>query len=178
MNLLPESERKQVVKALKARFFVVGLFILGVALIINSILIIPPYLLASTKLLEDKVRADATALKKDKSYLATLEVPRELNTKTNSIRILTPAKTKIEILNDIFSTRPVMVKVNSITYLSANEDEGQKIIISGVSEDRKSLIDYSQFLKSNPLFVAVDVPVSSFTRERNLPFTMSITIKK
>ncbi len=178
MNLLPESEKNKVIKALRTRFFIVGMFIIGTALLINTVLLVPPYLLANTKLLENKVRAETTSLKNDKSYLSTLLVPKELNIKTGSIRTLTPTKTKVEILSDIFSSKPSTIKVDSIMYSRPKEDEGEKIVISGVSMDRKSLIDYSQLLKTNPAFVSVDVPVSSLTKGRNLPFTLSITIKE
>lgn len=178
MNLLPELEKNRVVKGLKLRFFVVGMFITGAALLINSVLIIPPYLLANTKLIENKIRAETTALKNDKTYLDTLLVPRELSIKMASIRLLTPPKTKVEILGDILSIKPGALKIDSIMYSLQKEDEGNKIVISGLSLDRKSLIDYSQALKSNPLFTNVDVPVSSLTKERNLPFTINITIKE
>ena len=72
------------------------------------------------------------------------------------------------------------MRLNSIS-LSKNQTSKEKgsttVLISGVASNRDSLVTFSTLLKESKLFADVLVPVSSLTKDKNLPFSMNISIE-
>jgi len=75
---------------------------------------------------------------------------------------------------------PEKVIIDSITF-SRNEAYKEKngilVLVSGTSVDRNSLISFSNSLEQSKDFTFVDVPVSSLTKDKNLPFSINIFIE-
>ncbi len=67
------------------------------------------------------------------------------------------------------------VKLNSIQVEYVGADK--KIKISGIAENRNSLIAFSDSLKTSEVFETVDLPFSSFVKDSNIPFAIDIKVK-
>lgn len=150
------------------------------ALIMGAILLLPSYFIGQSKLLENKSKATIAQSKNRNSIDTLLELPKELNSKLRIMRSSENTASKMETFREIIDAKNANVRINSINYAKAQKaDNGDKneITISGVALDRKSLIDFSQKLKENKKFSGVDVPVFSLTRERDLPFSISIFVE-
>jgi len=57
-------------------------------------------------------------------------------------------------------------------------DTGVEIRIGGIAKNRNSLLMFSDTLKTVPEFESVDVPFSSFVKDFDVPFLVSIKVKK
>ena len=86
----------------------------------------------------------------------------------------------IEVFSKIIKFVPEKVIIDSITF-SRNEAYKEKngilVLVSGTSVDRNSLISFSNSLEQSKDFTFVDVPVSSLTKDKNLPFSINIFIE-
>lgn len=181
MNLLPESQKNIVEKGSKLRFWIVVMVNVSAALLMSAILLLPSYFIAGSKLLENKSKAQMAGSKNRETISKLLELPKEINMKLRIMRGNQAEETLMETIKKIVDAKTSGVHISSMSYTKAEKNENgekNKIIISGVSLDRKSLIDFSQKLKENKSFSGVEVPVFSLTRERDLPFSITITIEK
>jgi hypothetical protein len=52
-----------------------------------------------------------------------------------------------------------------------------KLEISGVAKDRDTLINYSSNLKTNDIFKDFNIPVSSFAKNKDIPFSFPLNVK-
>ncbi len=179
MNLLPETEKKRISKGLSRRFFVLISILISVAFIVGTILLVPSYIMAKAKLLEvsllaqneDRLRAEETE--------KILAVPEELESKTEILGKNIPDFTSAEIISSIIKNLPGGVVVDSISLSGGSRPEDRnkrELRVSGISANRQALIDFSDRIRGEPTVGSVDVPVSSLTRERNLPFSIKIIL--
>lgn len=76
------------------------------------------------------------------------------------------------VLNELYSARPQGVAVNAY---KMDLDSG-RVELSGVSATRDLLIAYKNFLEANPLFSNVFVPISTFEKEANIEFNITLNI--
>ena len=68
------------------------------------------------------------------------------------------------------------MKINSIFY-DREQKEG-RISLSGISENRETLLSFLQSLEGENMFDSVELPISSFVEGEDIEFTIRIDIKK
>jgi hypothetical protein len=54
---------------------------------------------------------------------------------------------------------------------------GTVVLVDGTASERDSLVSFLKALEESKSFSAVDVPISSLTKDKNLPFSMTIFIE-
>jgi hypothetical protein len=54
---------------------------------------------------------------------------------------------------------------------------GTVVLVGGTASERDSLVSFLKALEESKSFSAVDVPISSLTKDKNLPFSMTIFIE-
>ena len=85
----------------------------------------------------------------------------------------------VELLSVIIEAKPQGVTIGSVSFTrgeSSNGQIGARMFISGIAPTRKSLIDFSKSLNDTKAFASVDVPVSNLTKEKNVPFSVTLFI--
>ncbi|HEY4479880.1 MAG TPA: hypothetical protein VJB58_00200 [Candidatus Paceibacterota bacterium] len=179
MNLLPQTDKDAIRHGLKLRFIIVANVFISVSMIIGTIMLLPPFFL--TKVQFDNAVSDNSSTRVEdaeltKSYLL---IPNEIESK---LELMGEAMTKTSAL-DVFSkiVSPISseITLKSITFRRQAEKSKQNmsVVISGISKDRESLVDFSDALNKLEGFESVEVPVGSFTKDRDVPFSMNLTIK-
>jgi len=84
-------------------------------------------------------------------------------------------KKKTEVLNFVFKIKPNSLIFNSV---SIQEDgEKIKVVISGVSDSRDSLLSFYSFLESSVFVEEIDLPASSFAKNFEIPFSLNFIYK-
>lgn len=173
INLIPPAARASVTREYWLRVLSVWFFLFGTACVVIVVLLFPTYVLIRMQV----GVLDATVLAAS-SKTATFD---------ESVAALTLANTQAKILvgegsttpfsqyiSDIESTAGRDVQVSQLTF----ERSGAKgtISVSGVAKTRQSLAHFSDTLALNKAFSEVNLPISNLIKDKDLVFSMNITL--
>lgn len=181
MNLLPEKEKANLKKGLKLRFAVTLLVLLSIPFFFGSIILLPSYLLALVNFSETKTENGPAINDNNQEFQDVLNMPDSISGKLLIFQSNLSGHTALEILNKFINAMPTGVKINSISFSKRNnnaEKIGSSVIISGIAQNRESLVSFSSNLKKDSDFSSVEIPISNLAKEKNLPFSINIFIKE
>jgi hypothetical protein len=179
MNLLPKTEKENLKKGLKSRFTIVALSMLSLSLFVGFIMLLPSYFLVSSYLSEVVSENNISKSKDDASIKKILNLPVEISSKLDFFQSNISDISVVDYFSKVIGYLPKGVRLDSVSF-SRNSDKGKNstvVLVSGTSLDRDSLVSFSTLLENSNLFSSVEVPVSSLTRDKNLPFSMNLLIK-
>lgn len=180
MNLLPNTEKENLKKGLKLRLLLSLLLLLSIVSLLGVITLLPPYLLLSSNLSELK-SVEAQSMKKDNKEIEdVLNLPNQINAKFSIFQASLARASFINVIKKIIDKTTNGIFIDSISF-SQNKNfrnkKGTLVLISGLAQSRDSLISFSSALKKEGSFSSVVVPVSSLTKDKNLPFSINIFIE-
>jgi len=180
MNLLPITEKEAVKKGLKRRFIIMAALLLAVSFGVGVIMLVPSYFLVMGNISKIEMNNSSIGIENKGEVEEMLNLPIEINSKLKFIQNIGANQSTIEVFSKIIKFVPEKVMIDSITF-SRNEAYKEKngilVLVSGTSADRNSLISFSNSLEQSKDFTFVDVPVSSLTKDKNLPFSINIFIE-
>jgi hypothetical protein len=180
MNLLPTKEKEDLKKGLKLRSLILISFTMTVFFFIGLVVLVPPYFLTLGNIYKISLENSLSEEENGDSSNQFLNLPEEIDSK---LKLLQSGNSNVSVMNsfsNIIKYLPAGVKLNSLSFTKDQvykEKTGVVILISGTAIDRDSLVKFSTLLKESNLFSSVNVPVSSLTKDRNLPFSMNIFIE-
>lgn len=142
-------------------------------------MLLPSYLLTRGHLVFINSLNAGPEAKDEESIKEILDLPKEIEVKLKFFESNAASKRVVDSLSKIIAYLPEKVKLGSVVFNRNHGEKGKKgvtIVISGTAADRDSLVSFGTALKSSDSFSAVEVPVSSLTKEKNLPFSINIFI--
>jgi len=180
MNLLPTTEKNELRKGLKLRLIVVFLILISISFFIGFVMLWPSFFMTLDYFGSNNSENYSVGNESDSAMEQTLNLPAEINEKLSILQSDLNAVSVVESFNKIISFLPKEVSLNSVAF-SRNQIVGEKkgvvITVAGTALNRDSLVAFSNLLKNSNFFSAVDMPVSSLAKDKNLPFTMKIFIE-
>lgn len=178
INLL-SLQKKSDVKNLLLLRFVTGLF---AAIILASVLLIlslvPMYIYFEKQ--EATIEAISGALSRNDNFNQIKGVSEKISANNDRLKIFPndlPKAGYIESLIDrIIQIKGSGVFITAFNYGAPNKSDTKStnIEIKGVARDRKSLLDFKQKLEAEKSFTAVVLPISSFVKVDNIPFSIRL----
>ena len=109
-----------------------------------------------------------------------LSLPVEIETKSRFLQNYNSSVKVMDSFVEVVKFLPEEVKLDSINFMRGQSFDNKKsasMRVSGVASNREMLISFSNALKNSGKFSNVEVPVSSLTKDKDLPFTMNIFIE-
>lgn len=178
LHLLTDSHKKKVLKEYRMRLVVVICILVVFISSVGAALILPSYLTAYGKVniikkdnqyKEDSIKALSAQnftdkIKKVDSNLSALKI---------SINIISPREAYDKIMNSL----PPGVILGRYTY-SLIDNNSASISIDGTAPDRDSLLELQNNLKLNSEFSGIDIPITSFTKKKDLSFSLKFNLIK
>jgi hypothetical protein len=82
----------------------------------------------------------------------------------------------ISFVNLVLSKKATTTKVSDIVFI-VNSAKKMTINLQGVSATRESLSAFSKSLQTIPEFKSVNVPLSSYTKDKDLSFSVDIKVE-
>ncbi len=180
MNLLPNTEKESLRKGLKLRFITVALLLLTASFLAGLIMLSPSYFLALGNFSKIEPVDYFLGTENENLVKEILRLPGEIDIKIKFLQSNLASLSAVNILYKVAESVPEGVTLNSISSSrdqSYKEKKGLLVLISGIAADRDSLMSFSALLKKSNTFSLVDVPVSSLTKDKNLPFSMKIFVE-
>ncbi len=175
LHLLTDEYKKKVEREYAYRVF--SVISVGVILLcaLGLILISPSYFKISSthsKLVTEreryaekiKLRQDDNAVDGIKNVQNSIAVLKS-NIQTYSVR---------DVILGLVIKKQKGISISRFSY--SNSKDIPTVDISGKAESRSSLMSFSEELKKNPSFSGVTIPLSSFARERDIDFSLKLSV--
>jgi Tfp pilus assembly protein PilN len=173
-NLLPKEERRRGEREYILRITSVSLFLFLVLVLFGIVLLLPSYFFSELQGRSVKERS-------------------ELISRTISLReqdassiILTATKQKVEELTRAQAQVSQITLIKTITgnltpevtisrFFYTRAESGNTVKIFGNATSREALTMFLEKLKQEELFTRVDLPVSSFARDADIDFSITLS---
>lgn len=177
-NLLPQKYKDVLQGANKKRLLVVSSWMIFWAFVISIILFVPVYSIVTIKMgeISKKIIESSNAIKEQSDVLL---LPKQINDKARVVLSFSDDMLVSEEISEINSVKSSGISLSGINFRKTDRSDGStlvEILLNGTAPDRESLLSYQNNLKAIDFVQNVSVPVSSFSKDINLPFTMTITV--
>jgi len=176
INLIPNQEKKEMVKGFYYRLVVLFLIITSVFFLIALVAILPSYFFSSSK---DEIANMKLEMQKNQPVplpdQQTVAVIKDVNNKLSLVENSENNKFIVsqKVINEILLKKISNVKITDISYEN-DLIQGKKISIQGEAPSREVLLLFRQALEDDPAFKQVDLPISNFVKGSNIQFYLSL----
>jgi len=170
MNILPQYKKDEVNKGYKMRIVVTSFWATFFTLIVCSGLILPAYIIASSKLdeINERKKMNSKTLKEQTDIVnAPLLINQKALLVMQNVRLVSVANRIIKITE----VPNKGVVINKISHKKT------KITVSGRAPNRDSLLSFKKEIDRIDFVKNTLVPVGDFAKDKNLIFTMTINIE-
>lgn len=179
LNLLPPERRR----ALRLRYFArlgASVAYLAVALIVMAGVLFAPTLvfLHATRLAAQRqlTALDAALSAHDVSAISARLVA--LSTNATALIALTNAPSASGVLRRALAVARPGIALSGFTYVPAAPKHPGTLTLSGSASSRGDLRAYQLALEGTPGFAKADLPVSSYAKESDIPFSITVTLSE
>jgi hypothetical protein len=176
INLIPNQEKKKKVKDFYFRFGVVFIFMIGLAVFVAVLTILPSYFLSSV--LKNVAEERLTAQKAEPVPAVDQDSLKIMEDLDGKLRLIDDSEKNTYVLsryviNEILVQKMPDIKINSISYKD-DPITGKEINIHGVAPSRERLLLFRRALEDDATFKKVDLPISNFIKGANIEFYLKL----
>ncbi len=176
INLIPSSAKRSIAFEYWIRVASVGILIICGILITSTILLLPVYVRIHSHI---KAYAAVAGQEMEKANEYSLSSATLIQTSVQA-RLLLSLKNEqsfssiVDLLKNLENSS---ITINSFN-LSKKDDALQPIEITGKALTRQALADFREVLLVHEAIESVFLPISNLAQDRDITFTVSITLKK
>lgn len=175
LDLLPQQEKEKIKKEYLLRRWSLFFVFLGILGFISLIFLAPAYAVVylEKQHLEEglwKTRSSTDELVDSKIFEKTSTASKDLDLlipHTNDIFV-------VDIIKIVLDNKPDELSVTSFAIQKDPYNKKFSASISGKSATRTVLLDFSERLRNKDRITKVDIPLASFTQEKDLEFSMKL----
>lgn len=175
-NLIPDAVKEKILKDYKERRVVVWLFALFSLSVMIVIFLLPAYVHVFFE--EKNMRADVEVVKNSLQLKKADDVVGKIKRTNEQLKTLSPVKSQIrasEIVEKALRTRNSTIHITEIEYMET-KTSSSTLLLKGVADRRESLREFVTKLESTEGFVKVELPVSNFAKDKNIDFSINISL--
>jgi hypothetical protein len=177
LDLLPPERRRALTRAYLLRLATVAAIIGAVLALASAALLIPTY----TYLLQAREASNARLADASKNLAAVEETDlakrlEALERDATTIAALATSTPGSALIRAVLAVGRPGVALSDIEYTPAVGPKAAAVALSGVAATRNDLRAFQLALESAPGIAGADLPVSSYAKDQNLPFTIAITL--
>ena len=176
INLIPPSAQKQVKHEYWIRVVTVWMLLAGISFVMCAFFLIPAYVLVQNQL-DNYSTQFAEADTNNKSLKASETAIIEANAISG---LLTQSESIVSfssIIDEIEKSKNANILLFNFS-VTRTGTIFTSITISGTASSRATLSAFKEALDSNILFEKVELPLSSLAKDKDIPFTITITPDK
>ena len=175
INLLSEFNKRAFKKMYLLRLLTVALFMSALLLAIHSVLLIPSYAFLQAQILNQNVEKEFIGKTLEASGSEEVEERLALlNAKIALLETLPSQPLFIDAIEEVLEVSRTGIKITQISYTP--NDAKVQISVRGVAEDRDSLRSFAKRLEEREGIAGVEFPIGNLSKDKDLPFTISITL--
>lgn len=175
-NLLPSDRSRALRREYFARLGVVALSMLAILVVIHAVLLLPTYLS-----IRDDAQYERARLAELETALASSEeqqVGSRLARLANDTAYLTAqaeAPSGSDAIRAVLLVPRAGISITNVSYTASPTAGENRLVLMGVAETRDTLRRYYSALSSQPFVSKADLPISTYAKETDLVFTITLT---
>lgn len=181
LHLLPEDHKQKVITEYRQRAFIVFSFGILLLMFLSVIFLIPAYLSSHGKY--QIVERTKAGLQKSISMSENnqdADKVKDIVLSVETLKMYTLKEFPTDVYERILRNKPKGVTINHFVY-TPNVSVGvtaepTTVDLSGVSNTRAELLKFSDSLKKDKAFKSVNVPLSSFAKDRAIEYSIKLII--
>ena len=173
-TFLPYEQRQIVAREYKKKLLLIYVVLIIFAGIVWIASLIPSYMLVKLNRDEALTQKMSPVLNIDTEKLSATE--RELALAKEKLSVLKPLSDRqplSTVFSKFFYRIPSGITLSSIS-INRGIEKGT-VILSGVATNRDVLVSFAKALEGEAFFKKVELPVSNFTKGKDVPFTISLS---
>ena len=174
LNLLPEEQKKKIIGEYTKRIWTVVFQGVIAVTIVSVIFLLPVYLMSHGIYSEaSKTKADLDARIAESRKNSSEETIKDVY---GTIALLDKFELGVEpgkLIESVVLNKPAGISLNHISY-TPSVGNPPVIDIYGQASTRASLVAFSDRLKTNNNFSSVYIPISNFTKDKDITFTIKM----
>lgn len=177
-NLLQQTEKRAIVRMYRKRFIGVAFLALSALLVAACLLTLPSFLFLKSHELVLVAKRDTLAGYETSTIAKSLTTAvTDVNTR---LAVFPASETASPLIAD-FMNPVLLAKNNSIhlvgfSYVPSTKPGKAEVKITGTADSRVALLAFTDRLKKVGSFEGVNVPITNFIKDSNVPFTISATV--
>ncbi len=178
MNLLSQEEKKENQRDYLYRFLAGLAGAILASLLVGGFALLPSYVLIQAK--QAELTIGLASLKNSQSISGSEKVYQLLETANQQINFLSlqSGLSLTAAVKEILARRPIGVTINSLTYHPQEGTDGQLVVavsLKGIANRREAIMEFVKNLQTEPTFTGINIPVSSFAKDRDIEFSLTFT---
>ncbi len=182
LHLLPDYHKEKVISEYKGRvltIFSIGIFVL---VLISSVFLIPVYISTHGRFaIVDQQKKDLEAQISRSENNDDAEKVKEIVSAVGVLKQYAPKELPSSVFNRILVNKPKGVVITGFIYTPPStpfSEDLTTVDISGMAVSRVALAGFNDALKKDKVFKSVFIPISSFAKDRDIQFTVKLTISR
>ena len=178
VNVLPQEEKKLLLREYWKRFAITFMFMFSLILTISGLLLIPSYFFSVSK--QGIAEGKLEEFNLNNKSLTSQDIDKiiaDINTKLKLIDTVKPGYSVYrDLLEMVLSNRKEGITFSQILF-NQRKDKSFVLEIRGKSIDRETLRDFKTKVEKDSNVASVDLPISNFIEKNNLNFTIYLIMK-
>jgi hypothetical protein len=176
-NLLPNEIKAALEREYHYRQAFIWSGAVTIVILIATALLVPAYILSITRNQTLKIERETVEIASQRNAGSAAQVVAAAEKLSTALTAI-PDSNVSTLISQIINARPAGIVVLRFGFSSSIDAVGpMRVEIQGVARNREALRGYVRTLEGQPSFGEVTVPIESFTRETNIPFTLTIAIR-
>jgi len=172
MNFLPEEDKIKIKKEYLRRLFMIWGIFFFLAVSAGIVLLLPAFLFLRGQ--EDGLERQLIVFGERISRSGVKDIVPLAEDLNGKISVLASGqgavKKESDVVKNILEGKTKGIKINNLSF------NGKIFSIKGISENRTDLLVFVASLKNNKGFKQVESPVSNLVKEKNIEFTINISL--
>ncbi len=177
LHLLPEQHKKQVKLEYQKRLIIVACIFITAIAVIGVVALLPSYIYSHMKYNEIKSAKqsldDALALQQGDK---TADVVKEITDNIQALQPFGAAQSPTEVIHRIQAMAPGGIHITRFGYV-LKADNTLTLELVGRADSRSDLTQFVRLLQADTYFEGARVPLSNFTKDKNIDFTLMLGVK-
>ncbi len=182
LHLLPDYHKEKVVSEYKGRvltIFSIGIFAL---ILVSSVFLIPVYISTHGRFaVVDQQKKDLEAQISRSESNDDAEKVKEIVSAVGVLKQYALREVPSSVFNRILVNKPKGVTITGFIYTPPStplSEDLTTVDISGIASSRVALAGFNDSLKKDKVFKSVFIPISSFAKDKDIQFTVKLTVSK
>lgn len=177
-NLIPENLRNKIITDYRLRLVIVVITFLVFFQLVFLVLLFPSWLVSFYKEKDiDRRNDEMNIFLSNLNVGSTTSYVKLLNQKLNIINDSLEYPEFVPIIKNVLSKKTSSIRLGGLLY-TVNTPTSGSLVVKGVSDSRESLVSYVKNLESLEMFKKVDLPISNLAKDKNIDFSITISIEK
>ncbi|MFA7302850.1 MAG: hypothetical protein WC030_03840 [Candidatus Paceibacterota bacterium] len=176
INLLPSSRRRWATREYAIRLSVLFLGLVTAMTVVAGVLLIPTYAHLDQSIRMEEGRVTSVGSETGVSHAEVIERRKVLMGKVAILAPRAAAVSVSEMVRKILAVTRTGVSLTSLSYATGAASKPSTVLVSGMATSRDALHAYQIALREAPFVETAEVPVSSFAKDADIAFTITVTL--